>query len=303
MAKGCVYIPKTGKDAGKVFGSKDSLAAHMNYTPAMADVMAKYEKTGGNMDVASVTKWLTENGYIKAEAAKPATKKTEPTKKPTEKKPTVKKEFPTAPVTDVVKAALKSVDNTTAAIMNLAKVLPSVYESLVKQVKLSIGKPVSQQISEAYHNAVENGVEPELVSAVENAVALQEQMKSKPSLSGQIETNETLEIEGVPTGTRAGNKASMDALERKHSDNATKKAVIAAVKKAARTLKSVFPSMDILKSGTRKEELLVEKNVLQKMYVLRRILNPMGATDAIEFLLDKLKSTKQNSDFFDAMNT
>ncbi len=67
--------------------------------------------------------------------------------------------------------------------------------------------------------------------------------------------------------------------------------------------KRVFPAMDILKSGTRKEELLVEKQVLQKMYVLRRILNPMGATDAIEFLLDKLKSTKQNSDFFDAMNT
>ena len=67
--------------------------------------------------------------------------------------------------------------------------------------------------------------------------------------------------------------------------------------------KRVFPSMDILKSGTRKEELLVEKNVLQKMYVLRRILNPMGPTDAIEFLLDKLKSTKTNSEFFDAMNT
>jgi transcription termination factor Rho len=67
--------------------------------------------------------------------------------------------------------------------------------------------------------------------------------------------------------------------------------------------KRVFPAMDILKSGTRKEELLVEKQTLQKMYVLRRILNPMGATDAIEFLLDKLKSTKQNSDFFDAMNT
>jgi transcription termination factor Rho len=67
--------------------------------------------------------------------------------------------------------------------------------------------------------------------------------------------------------------------------------------------KRVFPAIDILKSGTRKEELLVEKSTLQKMYVLRRILNPMGATDAIEFLLDKLKSTKQNSDFFDAMNT
>jgi len=67
--------------------------------------------------------------------------------------------------------------------------------------------------------------------------------------------------------------------------------------------KRVFPAIDMLKSGTRKEELLVEKSTLQKMYVLRRILNPMGATDAIEFLLDKLKSTKQNSDFFDAMNT
>jgi transcription termination factor Rho len=67
--------------------------------------------------------------------------------------------------------------------------------------------------------------------------------------------------------------------------------------------KRVFPSMDILKSGTRKEELLVEKNVLQKMYVLRRILNPMGATDAIEFLLDKLKGSKNNDDFFQSMNT
>jgi len=67
--------------------------------------------------------------------------------------------------------------------------------------------------------------------------------------------------------------------------------------------KRVFPSMDILKSGTRKEELLTDKATLQKMYVLRRILNPMGATDAIEFLLDKLKSTKTNQEFFDAMNT
>ncbi len=67
--------------------------------------------------------------------------------------------------------------------------------------------------------------------------------------------------------------------------------------------KRVFPAIDILKSGTRKEELLTDKNTLQKMYVLRRILNPMGATDAIEFLLDKLKNTKTNSEFFDAMNT
>jgi transcription termination factor Rho len=67
--------------------------------------------------------------------------------------------------------------------------------------------------------------------------------------------------------------------------------------------KRVFPAIDILKSGTRKEELLTDKVTLQKMYVLRRILNPMGATDAIEFLLDKLKSTKTNSEFFDSMNT
>ncbi len=66
--------------------------------------------------------------------------------------------------------------------------------------------------------------------------------------------------------------------------------------------KRVFPAMDILKSGTRKEDLLVDKVDLQKTYVLRRILNPMGTTDAIEFLLSKLKQTKTNSDFFDSMN-
>ncbi|HEX2764584.1 MAG TPA: transcription termination factor Rho [Allosphingosinicella sp.] len=67
--------------------------------------------------------------------------------------------------------------------------------------------------------------------------------------------------------------------------------------------KRVFPSIDITRSGTRKEELLVEKDVLKKMYVLRRILNPMGVIDAIEFLLDKLRQTKSNGDFFDSMNT
>ena len=66
--------------------------------------------------------------------------------------------------------------------------------------------------------------------------------------------------------------------------------------------KRVFPAMDILKSGTRKEELLVDKNDLQKTFVLRRILNPMGTTDAIEFLIGKLKQTKSNSEFFDSMN-
>lgn len=67
--------------------------------------------------------------------------------------------------------------------------------------------------------------------------------------------------------------------------------------------KRVFPAMDILKSGTRKEELLVDPKNLQKTFVLRRILNPMGTTDAIEFLIGKLKQTKTNSDFFDSMNS
>ena len=66
--------------------------------------------------------------------------------------------------------------------------------------------------------------------------------------------------------------------------------------------KRVFPAIDILKSGTRKEELLTDQKELQKIYILRRILNPMGAQDAIEFLLDKIKQTKTNSEFFAAMN-
>jgi transcription termination factor Rho len=67
--------------------------------------------------------------------------------------------------------------------------------------------------------------------------------------------------------------------------------------------KRTFPAIDITKSGTRKEELLVERSTLSKMWVLRRILNPMGSTDGMEFLLDKLKYSKTNQDFFDAMNT
>ena len=67
--------------------------------------------------------------------------------------------------------------------------------------------------------------------------------------------------------------------------------------------KRVFPAMDITKSGTRKEELLVDKGALAKMWVLRRILNPMGTVDAMEFLLGKLKGTKSNDEFFDSMNT
>ena len=66
--------------------------------------------------------------------------------------------------------------------------------------------------------------------------------------------------------------------------------------------KRVFPAIDILRSGTRKEELLIKPDVLKKTYVLRRILNPMGTVDAVEFLLDKLRQTKTNGDFFDSMN-
>jgi transcription termination factor Rho len=67
--------------------------------------------------------------------------------------------------------------------------------------------------------------------------------------------------------------------------------------------KRVFPAIDIAKSGTRKEELLVDEEQLKKMYVLRRILNPMGTMDSIEFLLDKLKQTKNNDEFYDSMQT
>ena len=67
--------------------------------------------------------------------------------------------------------------------------------------------------------------------------------------------------------------------------------------------KRTFPAIDITRSGTRKEELLVSAETLKKMYVLRRILNPMGTVDAVEFLLDKLKQTKDNDEFFDSMNT
>jgi transcription termination factor Rho len=67
--------------------------------------------------------------------------------------------------------------------------------------------------------------------------------------------------------------------------------------------KRIYPAIDVLKSGTRKEELITPKDQLQKTFVLRRILNPMGPQDAIEFLLDKLRSSKNNADFFQSMNT
>jgi len=66
--------------------------------------------------------------------------------------------------------------------------------------------------------------------------------------------------------------------------------------------KRTFPAIDITKSGTRKEELLVDKATISKMWVLRRILMPMGVTDAVDFLVDKLKHTKNNADFFESMN-
>ena len=67
--------------------------------------------------------------------------------------------------------------------------------------------------------------------------------------------------------------------------------------------KRTWPAIDITKSGTRKEELLVDKGTLAKMWVLRRILLPMGVVDAMEFLIDKLKHAKSNAEFFESMNT
>lgn len=67
--------------------------------------------------------------------------------------------------------------------------------------------------------------------------------------------------------------------------------------------KRIFPAMDITKSGTRKEELLVGKDILQKMWVLRRILQPMGTVEASEFLIEKLRASKTNDDFFESMNS
>ena len=67
--------------------------------------------------------------------------------------------------------------------------------------------------------------------------------------------------------------------------------------------KRTWPAIDITKSGTRKEELLVDKGTLAKMWVLRRILTPMGTIDSMEFLIDKLKHTKVNAEFFESMNT
>jgi transcription termination factor Rho len=67
--------------------------------------------------------------------------------------------------------------------------------------------------------------------------------------------------------------------------------------------KRVYPAIDINKSGTRKEELLVDRGTLSRMWVLRRILSPMGTIDAIEFLTDKMRVTKSNAEFWDSMNS
>ena len=66
--------------------------------------------------------------------------------------------------------------------------------------------------------------------------------------------------------------------------------------------KRIYPALDITRSGTRREELLFQKDDLSKMNVLRRIISPMGTMDGIEFLISKLKNTKNNADFFDSMN-
>jgi transcription termination factor Rho len=67
--------------------------------------------------------------------------------------------------------------------------------------------------------------------------------------------------------------------------------------------KRTYPAIDINKSGTRREELLVDRATLSRMWVLRRILNPMGVSDAMDFLLDKMKYSKNNNDFWESMNS
>ena len=65
----------------------------------------------------------------------------------------------------------------------------------------------------------------------------------------------------------------------------------------------VWPAMDINKSGTRKEELLLPDDILQKIWILRKVLAPMNPIDSMEFLLDKMKNTKTNQEFIDSMNS
>ncbi|MCX6131935.1 MAG: transcription termination factor Rho, partial [Proteobacteria bacterium] len=66
--------------------------------------------------------------------------------------------------------------------------------------------------------------------------------------------------------------------------------------------KRVFPAMDINKSGTRKEELLLPKDVLNRMWILRKLLQPLNTVDAMEFLVNKMEKTNTNADFLDSMN-
>jgi transcription termination factor Rho len=67
--------------------------------------------------------------------------------------------------------------------------------------------------------------------------------------------------------------------------------------------KRVFPAIDITRSGTRKEELLLAEKELNRVWLLRKVLQPMGTVDAMEFLLEKIRQTKTNADFLDSMNT
>ncbi|MCK5392116.1 MAG: transcription termination factor Rho, partial [Deltaproteobacteria bacterium] len=66
--------------------------------------------------------------------------------------------------------------------------------------------------------------------------------------------------------------------------------------------KRVFPAIDLQRSGTRKEELLLSEEVLNKVWLLRKVLSPMNTTEAMEFLLDKMSGTKSNKEFFNMMN-
>ena len=67
--------------------------------------------------------------------------------------------------------------------------------------------------------------------------------------------------------------------------------------------KRIFPAINVNRSGTRREELLIEKNTLQKIWVLRKLLYPMDELEAAEFLIDKVRATKSNGEFFDSMTS
>ena len=114
-----------------------------------------------------------------------------------------------------------------------------------------------------------------------------------------MQTPRDISYTGNPTGGTTAYPAVLPAAHEATENSGNSELILDRKVSDKRT----FPAIDISRSGTRKEELITDPQLLKKMYVLRRILNPMGTMDAIDFLLDKLRNTKNNSEFFDSMNT